>query len=694
MMKEYTTEFIRNIALVSHGSAGKTMLAEAFLHFTGATTRLGKIEDGTTVSDNDEEEIRRKLSLYTSILPLEYRDHKINVLDAPGYTDFVGEMISALSVADGAVILADAVGGVEVGTELAWRTAVELGLPRLIVISRMDRENASFSRAYAAVEEFVHAAGGRVVKAQLPIGEKHDFKGVIDLISMKAFMADGKTVTDIPDELKAEADEAHFALVEAAAEGEDTLLEKYLENGSLSNEELIVGLMDVARSGAFVPVFAAAGGHELGIAPLLNAIVDLMPSPAQRPAILAQNQDGEEKLTCSDTEPLAAYIWKTTADPFVGKMTYFRVYSGSVQADARVWNQGKGAEERMSGLHFQRGKEQIPAKVIHAGDIGSVSKLTVSATGDTFSDKAHPLTIPAPKYPAALYRVAIHPKSQMDAAKISPTLTRLCEEDMTLSWHNERATGQTILQGMGDQHIDVAIHRAQSKFQVGLVIDQPKVPYREGITRKGSAMYRHKKQTGGSGQFGEVHLRIEPYHEGEFDFTDELVGMSLSKSFLPPIEKGIKATMEHGAFAGYPMSNVRVIVYDGKEHPVDSKPIAFETAGREAFKLAVAEAGPVLFEPIMNVRITVPDAHMGDVMSDLNTRRGRVQGTESEHGSTVVMAQVPLAEMLRYVTQIRSMTGGRGYFAMEFDRYETVPQHLAAAIVEAHKKEMEAKKEE
>ncbi|OGO75548.1 MAG: elongation factor G [Chloroflexi bacterium RIFOXYC12_FULL_59_14] len=693
-MKEYTTEFIRNIALVSHGSAGKTMLAEAFLHFTGATTRLGKIEDGTTVSDNDEEEIRRKLSLYTSILPLEYRDHKINVLDAPGYTDFVGEMISALSVADGAVILADAVGGVEVGTELAWRTAVELGLPRLIVISRMDRENASFSRAYAAVEEFVHAAGGRVVKAQLPIGEKHDFKGVIDLISMKAFMADGKTVTDIPDDMKAEADEAHFALVEAAAEGEDTLLEKYLENGSLSNEELIVGLMDVVRSGAFVPVFAAAGGHELGIAPLLNAIVDLMPSPAQRPAVLAQNQDGEEKLTCSDTEPLAAYIWKTTADPFVGKMTYFRVYSGSVQADARVWNQGKGAEERMSGLHFQRGKEQIPAKVIHAGDIGSVSKLTVSATGDTFSDKAHPLTIPAPKYPAALYRVAIHPKSQMDAAKISPTLTRLCEEDMTLSWHNERATGQTILQGMGDQHIDVAIHRAQSKFQVGLVIDQPKVPYREGITRKGSAMYRHKKQTGGSGQFGEVHLRIEPYHEGEFDFTDELVGMSLSKSFLPPIEKGIKATMEHGAFAGYPMSNVRVIVYDGKEHPVDSKPIAFETAGREAFKLAVAEAGPVLFEPIMNVRITVPDAHMGDVMSDLNTRRGRVQGTESEHGSTVVMAQVPLAEMLRYVTQIRSMTGGRGYFAMEFDRYETVPQHLAAAIVEAHKKEMEAKKEE
>jgi elongation factor G len=693
-MKEYTTEFIRNIALVSHGSAGKTMLAEAFLHFTGATTRLGKIDDGTTTSDYDEEEVRRKISLYTSILPLEYRDHKINLLDAPGYTDFIGEMISALSVADGAVILVDSVGGVEVGTELAYRTAIEMGSPRLFVINRMDRDNADFARTYAAVEEFVHAMGGRVVKAQLPIGEKHDFKGVIDLISMKAYMADGKTVTDIPDDMKAEVDEAHFALVEAAAEGEDTLLEKYLENGSLSNEELILGLKDVIRSGAYAPVFVAAGGREIGVASLLNAIVDLMPSPTHRPEKIAIGKDGEEKLTCTDSAPLAAYIWKTTADPFVGKMTYFRVFSGSVQADARVWNQAKGAEERVSGLHLQRGKEQVPAKVIHAGDIGSVSKLTVSATGDTLSDKTHPLTVPAPKYPGASYRVAIHPKTQGDATKISPTLTRLCEEDMTLTWHNEKATGQTILQGMGDQHIDAAIHRAQSKFQVGLVTDQPKVPYREGITRKGSAMYRHKKQSGGSGQFGEVHLRIEPYHEGDFDFTDELVGMSLSKSFLPPIEKGIKATMEHGAFAGYPMSNVRVIVYDGKEHPVDSKPIAFETAGREAFKLAVEQAGPVLFEPIMNVRITVPDAHMGDVMSDLNTRRGRVQGTESERGNTVVVAHIPMAEMLRYTTQIRSMTGGRGYFTMEFDRYETVPQHLAAAIVDAHKKEMEAKKEE
>lgn len=693
-MKEYTTEFLRNIALVSHGSAGKTMLTEAFLHGTGATTRLGKTDDGTTASDYDEEEVRRKISLYTTVLPLEYRDYKINVLDAPGFTDFVGEVISALSVADSAVVLLDSVAGLEVGTEVAWRYADEFNLPRFVVINKLDRDNADYEKAYASVEEYAHAGGHRLVKVQLPIGEKHDFKGVIDLISMKAFMGDGKTVTDIPADMLDAAREAHRILVEAAAEGEDTLLEKYLEAGSLSNEEMIVGLKDVVRSGAFIPVFCAAGGREIGIMPLLNGFVDLMPSPGHAQPRIAQGKDGEEKLPAVDTGPLAAYVWKTTADPFVGRMTYFRIVSGAIQGDARLWNQNKNVEERMSGLHIQRGKEQIAVKVIHAGDIGSVAKLNVTATGDTLCDKNHPLTIAAPKFPAALYRVAIAPKTQADAAKISPALTRLCEEDMTLSWHNEHATGQTVLQGMGDQHIDAAIHRAQTKFQVGLVSHEPKVPYREGITKKASAQYRHKKQSGGSGQFGEVHLRIEPLPSADFEFADELVGMNLSKSYLPAIEKGIAATMQHGAFAGYPMSNVKVIVYDGKEHPVDSKPVAFEIAGREAFKLAVADAGPVLFEPIMKVNIVVPDVHMGDVMSDLNTRRGRVQGTEAEHGSTVVVALVPLAEMLRYTSQLRSITGGRGYFTMELDHYDVVPSHIAGVIVEAHKKEMELKKEE
>ncbi len=693
-MKEYTTEFIRNIALVSHGGAGKTMLAEAFLHVTGATTRLGKVEDGTSASDYDDEEHRRKISIYTSVIPVEHKNYKINFLDAPGYTDFVGEMVSALSVADGAIILVDAVAGIEVGTELAWRYCDQFNLPRFIVINKMDRENADFEKVYAQVEEFIKLHDKRAIKVHLPIGQKHDFKGVVDIIGMKSYLGDGKTTGDIPAELKEEAEKAHFTMVEAAAEGEDELMEKYLENGSLSDEEMVRGLEDVVYAGQFVPIFCAAGGHEVGTIALLNDIIDLMPSPINAVKRTAQGKGGTEELKPSNESPLAAYVWKTTADPFVGKMTYFRVFSGSLQADAHVWNQPKGADERMSSLHFQRGKEMLPAKVVHAGDIAVVSKLTVTSTGDTFCDKGHPLTIEKPAYPAALYRVAIAPKTQADAAKISTVLSRLSEEDMTLVWQNDPATHETVLQGMGDQHIDVAVHRAQAKFQVGIVTHEPKVPYREGITKKAAAQYRHKKQSGGAGQFGEVHLRIEPYMEGDFDFQDALVGMNLSRSYLPPIEKSIRATMERGAFAGYPMSNVRVIVYDGKEHEVDSKPMAFEIAGREAFKLAVHDAGPVLFEPIMTVRVTCPDANMGDVMSDLNTRRGRVQGTETERGNTTIIAHVPMAEMLKYTTQVRSITGGRGYFSMEFDHYDTVPSHIAGPIIEAHKKEMEAKKEE
>jgi len=692
-MKEYTTEFIRNVALVSHSGAGKTMLVEAFLHGTGAATRLGKVEEGTTVSDYDEEEHRRKISIYSSIIPIEHKDHKINIIDSPGYTDFVGEMISAMSVADGAIILVDAVAGIEVGTEIAWKYADEFNLPRFVVINKLDRDTAEFDSIYTEIDEFIRSHGKRPIKVHLPIGEKHDFKGVVDIIGMKSYLGDGKT-GEIPADLKEAAEKAHFEMVEAAAEGEDALMEKYLESGSLTDEEMVRGLEDVVYAGDFVPVFCAAGAHEIGAIALLNDIIDLLPSPQNGPKRVAEGKNGEEELKADDSAPLAAYVWKTTADPFVGKMTYFRVFSGSIQADSHVWNQTKEADERMSGLHFQRGKETIPAKVVHAGDIGVVSKLNATVTGDTFCDKGHPLKINPSEYPAALYRVAITPKTQADAAKISSTLTRLCEEDMTLSWHNDSITHETVLQGMGDQHVDVAIHRAQTKFQVGLDTHEPKIPYREGITRKSSAQYRHKKQTGGAGQFGEVHLRIEPLPTADFEFTDELVGMNLSKSYLAPIEKGIKATMERGAFAGYPMNNVKVIVYDGKEHEVDSKPVAFEIAGREAFKLAVQDAGPVLFEPIMNVRVTVPDANMGDVMSDMNTRRGRVQGTESERGNTIVIAHVPMAEMLRYTTQVRSITGGRGYFTMEFDHYDVVPTHIANQIIEAHKKEMEGSKEE
>jgi elongation factor G len=689
-MKEYPTESIRNIALVSHSSAGKTMLAEAFLHFTGATTRLGKIEDGTTISDYDEEEIRRKISLYTSVLPVEYNDIKINILDTPGYNDFVGEVVTALRVVECAVFLVDSVSGLEVGTETAWQHADQFNLPRILVVNKMDRENANFQKAMSSVAEF---SATRLIPAQLPWGEKQGFQGVIDLLSMKAFKGNGKIATEIPDEYKQAAESAHTALVEAAAEGEDSLLEKYLENGELTTEEIKRGLHKVIGSGGFIPVFCTAASSEVGIGPLLDAIVSLVPSPSEASAAVGLSKDGEVKLDPSDAGPLAVYLWKTTADPFVGKQTFFRIYSGTLNSDSRVWNQTKSIEERLGSLYVPRGKETSVIKQFHSGDIGTVPKLSETSTGNTFCDKPHPLTLPVPTYPHALFRVAVQPKTQADSTKISPTLTRLCEEDMTLSWNMESSTKQTILQGMGDQHIDVALRRAEAKFQVSLLAAIPRVPYQETITKKAQAMYRHKKQTGGSGQFGEVSLRVEPMPEGDFEIVNDIFGGAISSSYIPAIEKGIRSIMGEGILAGYPAGGFRVSVFDGKEHPVDSKPIAFEIAGREAFKLAFMDANPVLREPIMNVRIVVPEHNMGDVLGDLNTRRARVQGMENERGRSVVSAQVPMAEMLRYTTQLRSITGGRGVFTMDLSHFEVVPQHVAQEIIAARHKDTSSQKE-
>jgi len=690
-MKEYTTEAIRNIALVSHGGAGKTMLVEAFLHATGVTTRLGKIEDGTTAADFEDEEVRRGLSLSTAILPVEYKNCKLNLLDTPGYTDFVGEVISALRVADSAVVVVDSVAGAEVGTEITWQYCEHFKLPRFVVINKMNRDNANFRKAFETVQAISEK---RLIAVQLPWGEKADFKGVIDLMTMKAFAGDGKTVQDIPAELMDEAETARMELIEAAAEGEDALLEKYLEGGELSSVEISRGLRSAVLAGSFVPVFAAAGSAEIGMIPLLDAFVNLMPSPLDIPDPVAKGREGEEPLKALDSGPLALYVWKTTADPFVGKITYMRVYSGMLTSDTRLWNQSKSVEERVGALHIQRGKEQIGVKVAHAGDIATVSKLSVTATGDTFCDKGHPLTLPEPEYPHALYQVAVFPRSQADAAKLSSTLTRLCEEDKTLTWKQEPSTNQTIVQGMGDQHIDVAIRKADAKFQTSLNIEVPKVPYKETITKEGQAMHRHKKQTGGAGQFGEVWLRVYPLADEDFEFSNDVFGGSVSNSFMPAIQKGIQSVMKEGIIAGYPVLNVKVSVYDGKEHPVDSKPIAFETAGREAFKLAFKDAGPVLREPIMNVRIVVPEANMGDIMGDMNTRRARVQGMDNEKGRSVITVQVPLAEMQRYTTDLRSMTGGRGVFSMEFSHYEVVPAHIAADVIAARQKDQQAGKKE
>jgi elongation factor G len=690
-MKAYTTPFIRNVALVSHSGAGKTMLAEACLHFSGATTRLGRIEDGTTTADFEEEEIRRGLSLSTAVLPVEYKEHKVNLLDTPGYTDFIGEVISALRVADGAIVVVDAVAGAEVGTEIAWNYCERFNLPRLVVINKMNRDNANFSKALDSVQAL---SAVRLLPVQLPWGEKADFKGVLDLLAMKAYRGDGQTTAEIPSEYQAEVEAARMALIEAAAEGEDELLMKYLEGESLEAEEIGRGLAGVVRSRSYVPVFVAAGSAEIGIAPLLEGVIDLLPSPAQAEPAWATSKAGEEvELPADDGGPLAVYIWKTTADPFVGKITYFRVYSGLLNSDSRVWNASKGAEERLGSLHILRGKEQLPVKTVHSGDIATVAKLSATSTGDTLCDKGNPLTLPVPEYPHALYRVAVHPKTQADSAKISPTLTRLSEEDMTLSWFQESSTNQTILQGMGDQHIDVALRKAEVKFQTGLAAGEPRVPYRETITKTGSAQYRHKKQTGGAGQFAEVHMRVEPLPDQEFEFVNQVFGGAISSNFMPAIEKGVRGVMKSGVLAGFPVENVKVAVTDGKEHPVDSKPVAFEIAGREVFKLAVKDAAPVMLEPIMNVQITVPEANMGDVLGDLNTRRARVQGMDTQRGRSVVTAQVPLAEMQRYTTDLRSLTGGRGVFSMEFSHYEVVPAHIAQEIIAARQKELAAARE-
>lgn len=691
-MKEYATHLIRNVVLLGHGSSGKTMLVEAMLYNTGATNRLGRVDEGNTVSDYDEEEIRRRISLNLSLIPCEYKGHKINVIDTPGFPDFVGEVRSAVRVADAALLLVDSVAGVEVGTELVWEYLNEYRLPRFVVIAKMDRDNANFQRALESVRS---AFSGLFVPLVLPIGEQSSFSGVVDLIARQARRGAGAEVADVPPDLADEVESARVQLVEAAAEGDDELIMKYLEGEELSPEEIKRGLKAAVQEGRVIPVLVASGLPNVGILPLMDAVLDLLPSPTDVGPVTATNPatGEEEQLEPRDDAPLAALVFKTMADPFVGKLSYFRVYAGVLESDSRVWNSRRNAEERIGQINVMRGKEQLPVPRLHAGDIGVVAKMTETNTGDTLCSRTHPLVLPPPTYPAPLFSVAVEPRTKADSTKMGPTLTRLSEEDPTLRWRQEPSTNQMILEGMGDQHIDVAIRKAESKFGVGLITSVPKVPYRETITKVASSSYRHKKQTGGAGQFAEVHMRLEPLERGAgYEFVNEVFGGAISSNFMPSIDKGVKSVMEQGVLAGYPIMDVRAVVYDGKMHEVDSKPIAFEIAGREVFKQTFLQAGPVLLEPIMNVTVTVPEHYMGDVLSDLNGRRARVQGMEQRGGKSIVTAQVPLAEMLRYATDLRSLTQGYGVYRMEFSHYEQVPQHLAEAIIANAKREREEEK--
>jgi elongation factor G len=690
-MKEYASDKLRNVALVGHQSAGKTTLVEALLYNTGAISRIGRVEEKNTVSDWDEEEKERGLSLSTSLIPIEFNETKVNVLDTPGYTDFQGEVKNAIRVADSVIVVVDAVSGVEVGTELAWEYAEAYQQPIIVTINKMDRENADYNRTLANLRERFPAY--KFIPVMLPIGEQAEFKGVVNLLTMKAYYGAGAERSDLPDEMASWSEEARTQLVEAAAEADDELIEKYFSEGTLTNEEIRDGMRKAARDSNLktVPVFVTSGTKNVGTVPLLEALIVYIAPPTNR-RVQKIDPDGERSFLMppqTDDGPLAAYVFKTTNDRFVGTLNYFRIFSGSIQADQRYYNATRQVEERFGSLIVIRGKEQFNVPVLHAGDIGVVAKLSETKTGDTISTKANPVEISKPDFPAPLYQVALTPRTQADSTKMGTVLTSLCQADPTLRWRQDPDTKQTILEGMGEAHVNLAISRAE-KLGVGLDTEMPKVPYKETVTKTAEATYRHKKQTGGAGQFGEVSLRVMPEPENDFVFETDIFGGSISQSFWPSIEKGIQSVLSEGVLAGFPIVHVKVVVFDGKEHPVDSKDIAFQIAGREGFKEAFMQAGPVLQEPIMDVKITVPESMMGDIMGDLNTRRGRVQGMDTEAGKSVVSAQVPLAEMMRYGNDLRSMTGGRGIYTMSFNRYEQVPSHLAQAIINANKAPVKA----
>ena len=681
-MKEYPTDRLRNVALLGHNSSGKTTFAEALLFASGATTRMGKVEDGTTLSDFDDEEKRRKQSLTLSVIPVEWKDYKINLIDTPGYADFAGEVRSAVRIADLGLIFVDAAAGVEVGTELAMQAVEEAKIPRAVLISRMDRENANFANVMSQLHDAFHQD---IVPLMLPVYERNSFAGVIDLVSRKYLKGPKGDVAEIPAEMGTEVDKAREKLMEAAAEGEDELIEKWFTEGALTDEEFIRGLRSAIRKKTFVPVFCAAPSLSIGAHAMLFALVNYAPMPFD---LGADPDDGEHGNII--------FVFKTTADPYVGKLSYFRVVEGPIKAgELRLTNTRASSDERLAQMFVQRGKEQISVPALHVGDIGTATKLTSVLTGDTLCDKAHCVSLRAISFPNSLYSVAVHPKTKNDAAKLSASLVRLCEEDPSLRWVNEPSTNELLLLGLGQAHIDVAIHHLHSKFGLDVETTLPRIGYRETITKTGQARHRHKKQTGGAGQFAEVEMKLEPNTMGTgYELAWKVFGGSISRSYEASIDKGVRQVLDHGVIAGYPISDVKCTVMDGKEHAVDSKPIAFEICARSVFREAFEQATPILLEPIYVFTITVPEHCAGDVMGQLKTKRAHILGMDNVANKTVLTVHAPLAEMQRYATDLRSITGGRGFYDMQLDHYAAVPPALMQPIIAKHKLEMAGKTEE
>jgi elongation factor G len=690
-MKVYDAPSIRNVALVGHSGAGKTQLISALLFDAGAVNRFGRVDDGTTVTDYDEEEIARKHTLACSIAYVEWNRHKVNFIDTPGMANFLSDARAALRVSDAALVVVDSVAGVEVSTEKAWAAADELELPRIIILNRLDRERASLDRSL----ESLRAAFGRsVVPLQLPIGEERSFRGLVDLVAMQAwtFAADGSgkaSEAAIPAELEDRAQAAREALIEMVAEADDELMEKFFDAGTLTQDELRSGLKRGIAAARIFPVLCASATANFGMQPLLDTIVSFVPSPAERPLKGNDRKSGDETVVqASDSGPAAAFIWKTVADPFAGRITMFRVLSGALKADSTVQNLTKDVPERLGHLVLLQGKTQTPVPEIKAGDIGAVAKLKESQTNDLIADKAVAFTLPGTKFPEPVISYAIEPKSRGDEEKISTALHRLQEEDPTINYTRDAQTKELLLAGQGQSHIEVTVAKLKRRFGVEVTLKLPRIPYRETITTATEAHGRHKKQTGGHGQFGDCKVKFEPLPRGaDFEFVNDTFGGSIPRQFVPAIEKGIQDARLRGFLAGYPMVDFRASVFDGSYHPVDSSEMSFKMAGSLAFKDGMARARPTLLEPIMDVEVYAPSDYAGDLMGDLNSRRGRIGGMDTRGASTIIRAKVPMSEMLTYEQHLTSATGGRGSYHMEFSHYEEVPSHLHGKIIAAAKAE-------
>lgn len=683
-MKVYQAEHIRNVALISHVGAGKTSLVDAALFDTGAVTRQGKVDEGTSIADYDPEELKRRMSLQVKVLPVEWRDHKINFIDTPGYPDFVGEVKAGLRVADAALVVVTAEKGVEVGTELTWHFADERNLPRIVLVNKLDRENTSFEQA---LESLRNKFGPKVVALQLPIGEQANFRGVVDLATCKGYTFEGGNKVQeipIPSELKDSVASYREQLVEAAVESDDAIMERFLDGETLSNEEVLSVIKKATCTGGIIPVLCSSANKNIGIQTLLDTIVDYIPSPLDAVA--------EDTKTFGDS--VSAFIFKTAAAQ-VGTISSFRVFSGTLKSDMHLNNMQSSTDERMSQLVIQHGKTQEPATEISTGDFGAVAKLSNSHTGDTLTNSKE-ATAPLDEInlPQPCYTVAIVPRSQADLDKMSNALARIVEEDRTIRVSRDPETAEMLLSGMGETHIQIVVEGIKRKYAVDLLTHDQRISYRETIRKKARANGRHKRQSGGHGQFGDVWLEIEPLprdSDKTFVFEDKIVGGVVPGQFIPGVEKGVRESLKRGFISGHPMLYVKVALVDGKYHPVDSSAQSFEVAASLGMQEAVPQANPVLLEPIMNVVIEVPEQNMGDVMSDINTKRGHVMGMESlENGMQRITAAVPQAEMLHYATDLRSITQGRGTFSMEFSQYAEVPANVQQDIISERKKQEEA----